>query len=135
MPNPFAWFTQDRRAQIQALFVSLAPVLIGLGLFTEQDADQWLIITGAGLQFAGALLNLINVRGGDWWAVLRGAVYTLAATVAPALTVLGYIDDTTAATALNFLSLGLSSLSAVVGIFTGKSQQLQSVIEAQKAEG
>ena len=129
------WFTPDRRAQIQALFVTLAPIVIGLGLFTESEADQWLIITGASLQFAGSLLNLINVRGGDWWAALRGAIYLLATSVAPALTVLGYIDDATAATALNFLSLGLSSLSAVVGIVTGKQQQLQAVIDAQNAEG
>ena len=129
------WFTPDRRQLIQLFLGSLAPIVIMLGVATQEQTEQWLIITGAALQFGSSLLSLINLRGLlNIWTVLRGAVYTAGMAVAPALTVLGVIDENMQATILTGLSLGLSSLSALVAIFAGKSQQIQD-LETQIAEG
>ena len=128
-----AIFTPERRQQIQLFFGSLAPLLILGGFATQAQTEQWLIIAGAVLQFLAAVLSLTNVRKGDAaaiWAVLRGAIYGLAAVVSPALVFLGLYDDSTNAALLTGISLALSSLSALLSIFVGKSQQLAAVEEA-----
>lgn len=131
-------FTPERRQQIQLFFGSLAPLLILAGFATQAQTEQWLIITGAVLQFVAAVLSLINVRKGDWgagWAVVRAAIYSLAATVSPALVLLGYYTEQTNAALMTGLSLGLSSLSALLSVFIGKSQELQKVEAVAKAQG
>ena len=138
-------FTPERRQQIQLFFSSLAPLLILGGFATQLQTEQTLIIIGAVLQALGALLALLNVRKGDWgagWAVIRGAVYALAATVSPALVLLGLYDEETNATLLTALSLALTALSSGLAIFIGKKQELVALesvsppaaIEAAKAQ-
>lgn len=131
-------FTPERRQQIQLFLGSLAPLLILMGFATQAQTEQWLIISGAVIQAFAAILSLVNVRKGDLgagWAVIRGAIYTLAATVSPALVLLGYYSEETNASLLTGLSLGLSSLSALLSIFIGKSQQLEKVEAVAKAQG
>lgn len=123
-------FTPERRQQIQLFLGSLAPLLILGGFATQAQTEQALIISGAVLQFLAALLALVNVRRGDWgagWTVVRGAIYTLAATVSPALVFFGLYDEATNATLLTGVSLALSSLSALLAIFIGKTQELEAV--------
>lgn len=128
-----AIFTPERRQKIQLFFGSLAPLLILTGFATEEETQQYLIITGALLQFFASILSLINVRKGDYgavWAIVRGAIYTLAAIVSPVLVFFGLYDETTNTALLTGLSLGLSSLSSLLAIFIGKSQQLHAVEKA-----
>ncbi len=131
------WFTPQRRQLIQVFFASLAPVLIGLGYATQAQTEQYLILTGAGLQFAASLVSLINLRGVlNVWKVLRGAIYGAGTTVAPALVVLGVIDEATSSIVLVGISLGLSSLSSLLAIFVGKDQEAAAeLIEIQEAIG
>lgn len=117
------WFTPQRRQLIQLFFASLAPVLIGLGYATQAQTEQYLILTGAGLQFVASLVSLINLRGLlNIWTVLRGAIYLAGTTAAPALVVLGVIDEATSSIVLVGISLGLSSLSSLLAIFVSKDQ-------------
>lgn len=115
-----ARFTPERRRAIQVFLGSLAPILILAGLATEAQLEQGLVISGALLQFAASLLSLINLRGA-WsiWLVVRGAIYTLAMTVAPALSA-----PATSTTLLLAVSLGLSSLSSLLSIFVSGEQEL-----------
>ena len=120
-------FTPERRQHIQLFFSSLAPLLILGGFATQLQTEQYLIIAGAALQALGALLALVNVRKGDWgagWLVIRAAIYGLAATVSPALTLLGMYDEATNAALLSGLSLALTALSSGLAIFVGKKQEL-----------
>lgn len=131
-------FTPERRQQIQLFLGSLAPLLILGGFATQAQTEQGLIISGAVVQFLAALLSLVNVRKGDWgggWAVVRGAIYALAATVSPALVFFGLYSEETNAVLLTGLSLALSSLSSLLAIFIGKSQQLEKVEAVAKARG
>lgn len=126
------WFTQDRRQKIQLFFGSLAPLLILLGFATEVQTEQVLIIVGAVLQFVAAILSLVNLKKGDWstaWAVIRGAIYALAATISPALVLLGVYDNGLNATILLALSLGLSTLSSILSVFVSGQQKTQEVAE------
>lgn len=123
-------FTPARRQQIQLFLGSLAPLLILGGFATQAQTEQGLIIAGAVLQFLAALLALVNIRRGDWgagWTVIRGAIYALAATVSPALVFFGLYDEATNAVLLTGISLALSSLSALLAIFIGKTQELNEV--------
>lgn len=120
-------FTPERRQQIQLFLSSLAPLLILGGFATQLQTEQALIIAGAILQAIGALLALVNVRKGDWgagWVVIRGAIYALAATVSPALVLLGFYNEETNASLLTGLSLALTALSSGLAIFVGKKQEL-----------
>lgn len=133
-----AIFTPERRQQIQLFFGSLAPLLILLGFANEAQAQAGLIIAGAILQFLAAVLSLVNVRRGDYsaaWTILRAAIYSLAAVVSPVLVFFGLYDESTNAALLTGLSLGLSSLSALLSIFIGKSQELVAVEKAAVAQG
>lgn len=130
MGNLVRVFTPERRQQIQLFLGSLAPLLILGGFATQEQTEQALIITGAVLQFLAALLALVNVRRGDWgagWTVIRGAIYALAATVSPALVFFGLYDEATNAVLLTGISLALSSLSALLAVFIGKTQEIQAV--------
>ncbi|AWN03358.2 hypothetical protein PBI_COUNT_35 [Microbacterium phage Count] len=130
MGNLVKVFTPERRQQIQLFLGSLAPLLILGGFATQAQTEQALIITGAVLQFLAALLALVNVRRGDWgtgWTVIRGAIYALAATVSPALVFFGLYDEATNAVLLTGISLALSSLSALLAVFIGKTQEIQAV--------
>lgn len=126
-----AWFTPDRRQQIQLFFGALAPLAILAGFGTEGQWEQLLIITGAVLQFVSSGLSLVNVRDARTiWAVVRGAVYALAATVSPALVLLGVYGDETNTTILLGLSLGLGALSNLLAVFIGGRQELSGVADA-----
>lgn len=130
MENLVKVFTPERRQQIQLFLGSLAPLLILGGFATQEQTEQALIISGAVLQFLAALLALVNVRRGDWgagWTVIRGAIYALAATVSPALVFFGLYDEATNAVLLTGISLALSSLSALLAVFIGKTQEIQAV--------
>lgn len=122
-----AIFTPERRQAVQVWLGSLAPLVILLGFATQAQTEQALIILGAILQFAAAVLSLVNVRRGDLaagWTVVRGAIYALAATVSPALVLLGLYDESVNAALLTGLSLALSSLSSLLAIFTVSKQQV-----------
>jgi hypothetical protein len=124
------FFNPERRQLIQLWLGSLAPLLILGGFATQAQTENALIIAGAVLQFLAALLALVNVRKGDWstgWTVIRAAVYALAATVSPALVFFGLYDAETNAALLAGLSLALSSLSALLAVFVGKKQELETV--------
>ena len=123
------WLTDERRQKIQIFLASLAPLLILSGLTTDTIAEQLLIISGAVLQFVAAGLSLIHLRGDmtDAWTIARGAIYTFAATVAPAMTALGVFNDNTQATILTAVSLGLTSLSSLLAIFVNGEQRLEEV--------
>ena len=121
-------FDADRRQKIQLFLVSITPFLILGGFANEGQVQQGLIISAAVLQFLGAILSLVNVRKGDWstgWMIVRAAIYALAATVSPALVLLGLYDQETSATLLTGISLALTGLSSGLSIFVGKSQQLE----------
>lgn len=132
-----AWFTPDRRAAIQAFLGTLAPLAILLGFGTESVWEQGLILTGAALQFAAGIISLVNVRdAATAWAIVRGAIYALAATASPALVLLGLYDEATNATILTAVSLGLSALSSLLAILIGKQQQLDNAVRlAQGSDG
>lgn len=132
-----AWFTPERRQAIQLFFGALAPLAILFGFGTEGVWEQSLIITGAVMQFASGVLSLVNVRDvATAWAVIRGAVYALAATASPALVLLGLYDEATNATILLAVSLGLGALSNLLAIFVGKQQQLDNAVKmAAGADG
>lgn len=122
------WLSDERRQKIQIFLASLVPLLILSGLTTDVAAEQILIIiAGAVLQFVAAGLSLLNLRGNfsEAWTIARGAIYALATTVAPALTVLGVLDDNTQATILTAVSLGLTALSSLVAIFVNGEQRLE----------
>lgn len=119
-----AWFTPDRRQYIQILFGSGAAIAVAFGFGSQGAWEQILIITAAALQFFSSLLSLVNVRDVQKvWAVVRAAVYTLGMAVAPALVILGWIDQETSTTILLGVSLGLTFLSNALAVFVGKKQQ------------
>lgn len=125
MKKLYTWFTPARRQGIQVWFGSLAPILILLGFATETWTQQALVIIGAVLQFLAALLSLVNISGIiAIWTVIRGAVYALAATVSPALVILGIYDENMSARLILVISLGLTSISSLVAVFTSSKQQL-----------
>lgn len=131
-------FTPERRQQIQIWLASLAPLLILGGFATQEQTEQYLIISGAVLQFIASVLSLVNVRKGDWgagWAILRAAIYGLIAVVSPALVFFGLYSPETNAALLAAVSLALSSLSSLLAIFIGKSQELAKVEAVAKAQG
>lgn len=131
-----AWFTPDRRQAIQLFFGALAPLAILFGFGTEGVWEQALIILGAVLQFVSSTLSLVNVRDVNTaWRIVRGAIYALAATVSPALVLLGFYDDATNATILLAISLGLGALSNLLAIFTSKQQELDAAVKAPRAAG
>ena len=138
MQNLANIFTPARRQQIQVFFGSLAPLLILTGFATQAETEQYLIITGAVLQFLASVLSLVNVRKGDWgagWAILRGAIYGLVAVVSPTLVFFGLYSPETNAALLSGISLALSSLSSLLSIFIGKSQELEKVEAVAKVQG
>lgn len=135
------WFTPERRQAIQVFAGALAPLAILLGFGTDQVWSQGLIIFGAVLQFVSSLLSLVNLRvkdGAAIWAIIRGAVYALAAVVSPALVALGVLSPETNATILVGVSLALAALSNLVAIFTSSKQQVDALehelIEASYVE-
>ena len=118
------WFTPTRRQLIQLFLASLAPIVIGLGFATQNQTEQLLVLTGAGLQFVASLLKLINLRGVlTIWTALRGAIYLAATTASPALVILGVYDEATGSMVLVGVSLGLSTMSSFIAVFVGKDQQ------------
>ncbi|QOP64790.1 membrane protein [Microbacterium phage DelaGarza] len=127
-----AWFTPERRQALQVWFGSLAPLVILAGLATQEQTEQALIIVGAILQFAASALSVVNANWRDALGVLRGAIYALAATVAPALVLLGAFSEEFSTALLTALSLGLSSLSSLLAIFT-VSQQTTAAERAERA--
>lgn len=125
MKNFVAWFTPERRQAIQVALGSLAPLAILLGFGSEGAWEQWLIVAGATMQAVASFISLVNVRDANTaWAIVRGAVYLLASTVSPALVALGYLDESTSATILLGVSLGLGALSNLLAILIGKQQQI-----------
>lgn len=126
-------FTPERRQQIQLFFASLAPLAILVGFANEAQTQQILIIIGAALQFFASILSLVNVRKGDWgagWAIVRGAIYALAAVVSPVLVFFGLYDASTNAALLTGISLALSTLSSLLAVFIGQKQETLKVLNA-----
>lgn len=121
-------FTPERRQMIQLFFASLAPLAILGGFATEAQTQQILIGIGAALQFLASILSLVNVRKGDWstgWTIVRGAIYGLVAVISPILVFFGLYDESTNASILTGVSLALSTLSSLLAVFIGKTQQLE----------
>lgn len=118
------WFTTERRQAIQVFLGSLAPLLILFGFGTESTWEQVLIITGAVMVFIAAVLNVVNLKLYEGWAILRGAIYVLAGTASPALVLLGVYDEATNTALMTGLSLGLAALNSLLSIFVSSKQQL-----------
>ena len=122
-----AWFTPERRQLIQAFLVTLAPLAIMFGYGTDGTWEQVLIISGAVIGAVAALLNLVNVRIADWatqgWAIVRGAIYSLATVVSPALVILGFYSDDVNTQIVTGISIGLTALSSAIAIFANGQQQ------------
>lgn len=120
------WFTTDRRQKIQVFLGSLAPLAIMLGFGSEGIWEQIGIITGATSLFLSSLLNLVNVRLGDWatqgWMIVRGAIYAFGTTVSPSLVVLGLYGEDVNTAIVTGLGLGLGALSSLIGIFASGEQ-------------
>ena len=127
MPKFVQWFTSERREAIQIFLGSLATLLILGGFLSEHAAEQWLLISGAALQFIANISNLAFLKKGDWgggWAIVRGAVYALAATVAPALATLGVVVFDSDLL-LTILSLVLAGIGNLIAIFTIEHQKYE----------
>lgn len=124
-----AWFDARRRQAAQVALTSLATLLVGVGVATETVTEPWLIISAAVLQAAGPLLAVVNLKRSQWasWftTTARGVLYGLAAAVAPALSVLGFISEDQSALALTGISLGLTVLSNMIAVFTSAQQEAQ----------
>ena len=122
-----AWFTPERRQQIQAFVVTLVPLMIMVGWGNNASWEQWLLIIGALLGAAGSALSLFNLNPSEWatqgWSIVRGIIYGLGTVIAPALLALGYINVDTNAKILTGLSLGITALSSAVSIFANGQQQ------------
>lgn len=137
------WFTVARRQNIQAGIATIVPVLVALHLVDDTTSAQWLIIATALLQAAGPLLSLAHLSVTDtasvasWWAAVgRGAIYTLALTVAPAVTALGYLTGAQASVALNVISAALTILSGLFAIITsGRQAATTPPVETISADG
>src|SRR5690606_8764478 len=113
---------------VQVFFGSLAPFFILFGFGTDGLWEQSLIILGAGLQFLSSGLSVLNLKGAvEIWTILRGAIYTLATTVSPALVLLGVYGDDVSTTILTATSLGLGALSNLLAIFTASYQEKQEI--------
>ena len=119
------FLSPERRQAIQVFAGSVAPLAIMFGFGTDGIWEQVLIILGAALQLGSSLLSLINVRDvRTGWKVLRGAIYTAAMTVSPALVLLGLYSPEVNAVLLTAVSLGLAALSNLLAIFVGKDQEI-----------
>lgn len=117
-----AWFTTAKRQAIQVFAGSLAPLFIILGIGTEDQWTQALIIFGASIQFLSSVLSLVNLRGRSIWTVLRGALYTLGATLSPALVSLHILSPALANKGVLALSLLLASVGSLVAVLTAQKQ-------------
>ena len=115
-----AWFDAQHRQAIYAAVAALAPILVTLGVITDGQTEAVLVIGSAALQaFAGilALVNLTPRAAGEWFVTAgRGAIYALAAGVAPAAVALGWLTDAAAVNVLTGVSRGLTALAALIGI-------------------
>jgi hypothetical protein len=125
-----SWFSPKRRQLIQLAAASLAPLAMTLGLGSDVEWTQGLLLFGGGIQFVANLTSLINVRVGDLgagWAVVRGAVYSLGATAAPAFVTLGIWSDSDGTRYAGILALALALVGNVVAIITNQGEQVAEV--------
>lgn len=128
-----AWFSTERRQGIQVFAASLAPLLILFGLGTEGFWEQWLIILGAALQFISNLMNLLNLKQGEWskgWEITRAAIYTFGMALAPAFVALGYWTEDFSGLILTGAALALSVLGNLISVLTSGKQQEQELLTA-----
>lgn len=120
-----AWFTPARRQSIYAAVAAFVPILVGLRVFGQSEADALLTIATVVLQLGSAILLLVNLRpseAGEWFLTAgRGTLYALAALAAPAAVTLGWITNDQSASALTAISTGLTVLASVVGIVFAKT--------------
>jgi len=131
------WFTTAKRQAIQVFAASLAPIAIFFGLATEHQTAGLLLISAALLQFGSNLLSLVNVKIGDWgqgWAIVRGAVYAVAGSVAPALVSIGLWTDDQSQSILTGLGLIIALIGNGVAVLTSQRQEVQKVEEAAVTE-
>lgn len=136
----YDWFTPERRQLIQVFAGTLATFLVMFGFGTSGVWEQVLIIVGAVIGAIAALLNLINVRIADWatkgWAIVRAAIYTLAATVSPAFVLLGFYNEDVNTIVMTGISQGITVLSAAIAIFAnGQQQKVALITEIHEIRG
>jgi hypothetical protein len=128
-----SWFTPERRQQIQAAVVTIAPLAVMFGYGRQDQWEQFLIISGAVIGALGSLLSLGNVKVTDWategWKIVRATIYAFGMVVAPALLALGLINEDLNEQILVGLSLGLTALSSAISIFANGQQQKVSAVE------
>lgn len=138
--NPFRkfveWFDAKRRQAVQVTLTSAATLLVALGLATQSITEPWLVISAAVLQAAGPLLALVNLRRSEfasWFSTTaRGVLYGLAASVAPALTALGFITEQQGTLTLTAISLGLTVISNGIAVFVGGQQAEAEKVQSAK---
>jgi len=115
-----AWFSPERRQAIYGAVAAIAPALVGIGVLSEPQVEAILIIVAAVLQAGAgllAMLHLTPVQVGTWiQTVGRGAIYSLAATVAPAAVVLGWVTEAQSVNILTAVSLVLTVVASSLGV-------------------
>ena len=112
---------------------SLVPLLVLFNIGTQSMWDAWLIVVAAVLQFVSSLLSLLNLKKGDWstgWTILRGAVYTLGLSAAPALVSLGYLTHEQSGLVLAGAGLALTTLSSLLAILVNSKQQRDELLKS-----
>lgn len=126
------WFTTERRQGIQMLAASLAPLLIWMGFGDESYWEQWVVIIGIGMTMIANLLNLLNLKVGDWgtgWAIVRGALYGAAIAAVPAFVTLGVFTAEQGGWILTGAGIAITVLSHCVSILTSGKQEPHAIIE------
>ena len=119
------WFTPTRRRELQGLVTLIVPVLVAAGITTDFVAAQIGIIIAGVLQFGSSALSVAYLqswKSSEAWTIVRGAFYTLGATLAPALLALGVLDDKTHTLIAGLGSVGLTVISSLIAIITNNKQ-------------
>ena len=115
-----SWFSAQRRQAIYVAVAAVVPVLVLLGVITDDQTEFVLTIASVVLQVIAGILALLNLSATQiaekFIAGGRAAIYTLATVAAPAAVGLGWITESQGANVLTIVSVGLTVLAAIVGV-------------------
>lgn len=128
-----AWFTTDRRQAIQMLAASFVPLLVWLGFGEESYWQEWAVLVGIVLSMVANLLNLLNLKVGEWgkgWAIVRGTLYATTLAAVPSLVTLGIINSEQSGWIVTGAGLSLGVLSSFVSILTSGKQEVHEIMGA-----
>lgn len=118
------WFTEDRRQAVYVAVAAIVPVLVLTRTITEDQTEHVLTVVSVVLQVVAGVLALLNLtprQAGEWFITAgRGALYALAALMAPAAVGLGWITEEQSVSVLTVVSVVLTALAAIVGVIFAK---------------